>query len=369
MAYSLTTAVRGYYIYREFWMANLGEVLPCAREESNPHDPFAVSVHDGPNIVGQVPRKFSALCALFIQRGGTITCQVIGSKQYSLDLPQGGLEIPCVLTFSGEQREVLKVQKLVEEINAYITTNSDEQPNKGEKIYFSKVSPSKSAADKIKHLDRDTTGDLDCKASSSDIDLDCNVVTVEDSTEQFTRNISEDLEWIRISSIILKKSDKESIIDGRRLTDMHINAAQKILSQQFPSFSGFDSTLKQRCIGKWIDNYIQILFCRGCHWITVSTVGCKEGDINIFDSLYCEVDVASKKAIADVYPSSDISFNVPNMPMQLGVDDCGLYAIAFATALAVNYDPATLYAKKFKQNEMRTHLISCLQNNYFIDFP
>ena len=38
---------------------------------------------------------------------------------------------------------------------------------------------------------------------------------------------------------------------------MHINAAQKILSKQFPSFSGFDSTLKQQCIGKWVRNYIQ----------------------------------------------------------------------------------------------------------------
>ena len=164
MAYSLTTAVRGYHIYREFWMTNLEEVLPCVREESNPHDPFAVAIHDGSNIVGHVPRKFSALCVLFIQRDDIIACQMIGSKQYSMDLSQGGLEIPCVLTFSGEQREVLKVQKLVEEINAYITTNSDEQPNKGEKINFSKVSPSKSAADKTKHLDRDTTGgDLNCK--------------------------------------------------------------------------------------------------------------------------------------------------------------------------------------------------------------
>ena len=115
-------------------------------------------------------------------------------------------------------------------------------------------------------------------------------------------------------------------------------------------------------IGKWIGNYIQILLCRG-HWITASTVGCKEGVISIFDSLYCEVDVVSKKTIADVFLSSYISFNVPNVPMQLGVDDCGLYAIAFATALVISYDPATLYAKEFKQNKMRTHLISCLQNN------
>ena len=66
MAYSLTTAVRGYHIYREFWIANLGQVLPCAREESDPHNPFAVAVHDRPNIVGHMPINFSAFCALFI---------------------------------------------------------------------------------------------------------------------------------------------------------------------------------------------------------------------------------------------------------------------------------------------------------------
>ena len=35
----------------------------------------------------------------FAQFKGLITCQVNGSRRYSHDLPQGGLEIPCVLTF------------------------------------------------------------------------------------------------------------------------------------------------------------------------------------------------------------------------------------------------------------------------------
>ena len=70
-----------------------------------------------------------------------------------------------------------------------------------------------------------------------------------------------------------------------------------------------------------------------------------------------------------MFPASDITFNVPSVPLQLGADDCGLYAIAFATELAFSHDPATLHSKKFKQNEMRTHLVSCVQNSYFIDFP
>ena len=44
MAYSLTTAVRGYHIYKAFWIATLGEVPTCDREESNPHNPFPVLI-------------------------------------------------------------------------------------------------------------------------------------------------------------------------------------------------------------------------------------------------------------------------------------------------------------------------------------
>ena len=49
--------------------------------------------------VGHVPRKISAICLLFIHRGGTINSRVDGHRRYSADLPQGGLEIPCILTF------------------------------------------------------------------------------------------------------------------------------------------------------------------------------------------------------------------------------------------------------------------------------
>ena len=67
ITYSLTTVVWGYHIYKTFWMASLGEVLRCIRESSNPHDPFAVAVRSVTNIVGHVPKKFSPLCALFIE--------------------------------------------------------------------------------------------------------------------------------------------------------------------------------------------------------------------------------------------------------------------------------------------------------------
>ena len=49
--------------------------------------------------------------------GGSIECQINGNRRYSHDLPQGGLEIPCVLTFRGGSiLTITKVQKLIQQV-------------------------------------------------------------------------------------------------------------------------------------------------------------------------------------------------------------------------------------------------------------
>jgi len=56
--------------------------------------------------------KISAAFSLFIQRGGTITCIIIDShNQYSLDLPQGGLQIPEF--YSDDTDLMSKIKNLV----------------------------------------------------------------------------------------------------------------------------------------------------------------------------------------------------------------------------------------------------------------
>ena len=71
------------------------------------------------SIVGHIPQNISIVCVIFLQQGGFILCQVIGDWQYSRDLPQGGLEIPCILTFSGEGKSVTKVQDFVQKIATF----------------------------------------------------------------------------------------------------------------------------------------------------------------------------------------------------------------------------------------------------------
>ena len=93
--------------------AERGEELPCKRETGNDKDRYAVAVMRGDTIVGHVPRKISAACSLFLRRNGTIRCTVTGSRRFSADLPQGGLEVPCELKFKGEPNDVAKVRKLL----------------------------------------------------------------------------------------------------------------------------------------------------------------------------------------------------------------------------------------------------------------
>ena len=90
--FQMESCVRGYHIYKELWEATIGENLECQRERDNPSDTYAVAVKKGGTVVGHLPRRLSRLCALFIRRGGAITCIPTGRRRYSSDLPQGGLE-------------------------------------------------------------------------------------------------------------------------------------------------------------------------------------------------------------------------------------------------------------------------------------
>ena len=63
--------------------------------------------------MGHVPRSLLPVCNLFITRGGTINCEITGPRRYSADLPQGGLELPCKLLFSGSSKDITKVENLL----------------------------------------------------------------------------------------------------------------------------------------------------------------------------------------------------------------------------------------------------------------
>ena len=95
MRFCYDSDVRGYHVYKDIWETSHGELLNCERETRNTFDPFGVCIKKHDDKVGHVPKKISDICSLFLQRGGRIQCEITGTRQYSRDIPQGGLEIPC----------------------------------------------------------------------------------------------------------------------------------------------------------------------------------------------------------------------------------------------------------------------------------
>ena len=113
--YERACCVRGYHVYLEIWEAVVGEVLVCEREPRNTADRYAVAVKKDGTIIGHLPRKVSRVCSLLLRRGGIIQCIVTGPRRFSGDLPQGGLEIPCVLSFYNRDKpkELGNVKRLL----------------------------------------------------------------------------------------------------------------------------------------------------------------------------------------------------------------------------------------------------------------
>ena len=63
------SCVCDFHMHQDIWMLTTGERLSCQTEDSNAFDPYAVAIRKSANVIGHVPRKISAACLLFIQRG------------------------------------------------------------------------------------------------------------------------------------------------------------------------------------------------------------------------------------------------------------------------------------------------------------
>ena len=68
-----------------------------------------MSVMKEGRVVGHLPREVSKVAWYFLKRGDTINVEVIGRRRRS-PLEQGGLEIPCLMKFTGKEKliELLK---------------------------------------------------------------------------------------------------------------------------------------------------------------------------------------------------------------------------------------------------------------------
>ena len=58
-------------------------------------DKYGIAVINNGKAVGHVPKFLIKLTFLFLKKGGKLHITVTGPRRYSVDLKQGGLELPA----------------------------------------------------------------------------------------------------------------------------------------------------------------------------------------------------------------------------------------------------------------------------------
>ena len=174
--------------------------------------------------------------------------------------------------------------------------------------------------------------------------------------------------WIR--TLDLYPSDWVCLNTYQWLTDAIINAGQKLLKLTYPRIGGLQSTLLGKTLAYEIQTgqFIQILHAPS-HWTTVSNIGCDPGHINILDSIL-SVDITSqnKQQLAALVHTQDDQVVLEFQPAQLqrGINDRGLFALAYAASLCSGEDPTVV---SYIQHRFRKHLLHCFEEKIMTPFP
>ena len=86
-------------MYKKVWAAVVEESLVCEREPENASNRYAVAVKK--ELSQEICLKRYRGCVRCFCDGevATIEYTVRGRRKYSVDLAQGGLEVPCSLLF------------------------------------------------------------------------------------------------------------------------------------------------------------------------------------------------------------------------------------------------------------------------------
>ena len=90
--------------------------------------------------------------------------------------------------------------------------------------------------------------------------------------------------WTKCGGIVLNNKALQQIVNGKELSDLHVNAYQNLLKQQFPHIGGLQNTLLQKrsplqpCGSSGMS--LQIIHVRNSHWAALQLSG---NDVCLYD--------------------------------------------------------------------------------------
>ncbi|KYN19699.1 hypothetical protein ALC57_07925 [Trachymyrmex cornetzi] len=155
---------------------------------------------------------------------------------------------------------------------------------------------------------------------------------------------------VETKGIILGPIERNIIVRGEWLTDMHMDHFQRLLA----------SCSDYKPVETW---RIQLLD-------TIQAVFYDRKHIFIYDSLNRKtLHNQHKQFLEKLFPTYDFDNNpvkFPEVHRQPNYNDCGVFAIAFATSLLFNIKPDKV---TYEHKLMRLHLIKILETNVIEHFP
>ena len=171
-------------------------------------------------------------------------------------------------------------------------------------------------------------------------------------------------------SELLSKEQRSIFSTNAWLDDTIIDMGQSLLKAKYGHINGMQSVIlgEKFAMVPQPNEFLQILNENGNHWVFISTIGCPPATVNVYDSLHGSLSSQTRRLIADVLQCKASSFELryQDVQWQSNGSDCGLFALANASALCNGVEPTTV---SFDQYRMQKHLLSCFENCNMMPFP
>ena len=176
---------------------------------------------------------------------------------------------------------------------------------------------------------------------------------------------------IKDSLYVLNEKDHQLITCPTGwLDDKIIQASQLLLAQHFPDIKGLQPPTLEQIQGFRVHSreFLQLLNVRRSHWILVSNVGCDEGVVHVYDTMYFSIPLSTVYTIMRLVlcPTSKLTLKMVDVDLQRNSSDCGVLRLAIAfDVLSARAPQVASYTHKL----IRQHLCECLEHCCFSAFP
>ena len=176
--------------------------------------------------------------------------------------------------------------------------------------------------------------------------------------------------WLSTPLYTLSMDKEEVLSPDSWLLDTVNRAAQLLILQEFPHVGGLQDPSTHQCLSFQVlrGEFVQIIHVGGSHWVTVSNIGCNDGEVCVYDSLYYSVPSSTLKLIASLMfsPTKKLVVRLMDVGTQANGSDCGVHAIVFAYDICSGNGPCKV---RYDHWSIRRHLADCLEKCHLSRFP